>query len=259
MSVALLAAYLGEVERGLSALPRRRRQELIRELEANLLDEAESLGLASEEAVDAVLREKEAPSDIAKELVATESENARHRRRTKLMAGAAIGLATGGYLFILGLYLNRDWRMSLFIGLALGLAVGVGMFWARSRWQRMPPVARVALAMALGTLLATPMGFAVDKVFHWAWLSYGTFAGYLMERFQSRRGPLGWIGDNLGFTALLFATVTVQQGHWFLEPGDWLTVVRSILFNFVLQASVWGGLHLHRLLDGHWLLKPNRA
>jgi hypothetical protein len=31
-----------------------------------------------------------------------------------------------------------------------------------------------------------------------------------------------------------------------------------MLFNFVLQAGVWSGLHLHRLLDGQWLLKPNR-
>ena len=253
---ALLAAYLGEVERGLAALPRRRRLELIRELEASLLDEAESLGLASEEAIGAVLQEKEPPAEIAKELVATESENARHRRRTKLMAGSAIGLATGGYLFFLGLWLNRDWRMSLSIGLALGLAVGVGMFWARTRWQRMRPPVRVLLAMALGTLLATPMCFTIPGESHWAWLSYGTFAGYLVERFQSKRGTLGWVGDNLGFTAVLFAVVTVQLGHWFVE--DWLTVIRSILFNFVLQASVWGGLHLHRLLDGHWLLKPNR-
>lgn len=257
--MALLAAYLGEVERGLSALPRRRRVELIRELEASLLDEAESLGLASEEAMGAVLREKEAPAEIARELVATESENARHRRRTKLMAGAAIGLATGGYLFILGLYLDRPWRMSLSIGLAMGLAVGMGMFWARSRWQRMPAGVRILLAMALGTLLATPMCFTVPGESHWAWLSYGTFAGYLVERFQSGPRPLlGWVGDNLAFTGLLFALVTVQMGHWFLEPGDWMTVVRSILFNFVLQASVWGGLHLHRVLDGHWLLKPNR-
>ena len=256
----MLAVYLGEVERGLSALPRRRRVELLRELEANLLDEAESLGLANDEAVGAVLREKESPAEIARELVATESENARHRRHTKLLAGAAIGFATGGYLFILGLCLNRPWQMSLSIGLALGLAVGVGIFWIRSRWQRMPLGVRFLLAMALGTMLATPMGYAMGgKTFLWTWLSYGTFAGYLVERFQSGRRPLGWAMDNLVFTALLFSLTTVQQGHWFLEWRDWQLVMRSVLFNFVLQAGVWGGLHLHRLLDGHWLLKPNRV
>ena len=257
--MAQLAAYLDEVDRGLSVLPRRRRLELIRELEASLLDEAESLGLASEEAMGAVLDEKEPPAEIARELVVTESENTRHRRRTKLLAGAAIGLATGGYLFILGLYLDRPWRMSLSIGLALGLTVGVGMFWARSRWQRMPAAVRIVLAMMLGTLLATPLCFTVPGESHWTWLSYGTFAGYLVERFQTGPRPLlGWIGDNLAFTALLFSIVTIQLGHWLLAPGDWLTIVRSILFNFVLQASIWGGLHLHRVLDGHWLLKPNR-
>lgn len=256
--MALLAGYLEQVERGLSALPRRRRRELVRELEASLLDEAESLGLASEEAMAAVLSEKEAPEDIAHALVSAEADNARHRRHTKLMAGMAVGLATGGYLFILGFYLRRPWQMSLSIGLALGLAVGVGIFWLRSHWQRLHPALRVLLAMGMGTMLATPMGFAVGHTFHWTWLSYGTFAGYLVERFQSGRSLRGWAGDNLGFTALLFALVTVQQGHWFLEWSDWQFVLRSMLFNFVLQAGVWGGLHLHRLLDGHWLLNPKR-
>lgn len=254
-----MAAYLDEVARGLSALPRRRRRELLRELEANLLEEAESLGLASESAVAAVLDRKESPADIARELVATEADNSRHRRHTKLLAGGAIGLATGGYLFILGLYLDRPWRMSLSIGLALGLAVGVGIFWTRSRWQRMHPGFRHLLAMALGTLLATPMGFAAGHTFHWTWLSYGTFAGYLVERFQSGRTPLGWITDNLAFTGLLFSLVTVQQHQWVLDWDSWQVVLRSMLFNFVLQSGVWGGLHLHRLLDGHWLLKPNRV
>lgn len=257
--MALMAAYLVEVESGLSALPGRRRRELIRELEANLLEEAESLGLASEEAVAEVLRYKESPADIARELVAAEADNSRHRRHTKLMAGSAIGLATGGYLFFLGLYLDRPWRMSLSVGLALGLAVGVGIFWTRSRWQRLHPGLRYFIAMGLATLLATPMGFAVGHTFHWTWLSYGTFAGYLVERFQSRRRPLEWVMDNLIFTTLLFTLVTLQQRHWLLDWDAWDIVLRSMLFNFVLQAGVWGGLHLHRLLDGHWLLKPTRA
>lgn len=257
--MALMAAYLEEVERGLSALPRRRRRELIRELEANMIEEAETLGLASETAVAAVLKDKEAPADIARELVAAETENSRHRRHTKLLAGMAIGLATGGYLFILGLYLDRPWRMSLTIGLALGLAVGVGIFWVRAHWQRMHPAFRVLMAMALGTLLATPMGFVAGHTFNWSWLSYGTFAGYLVERFQSGRRPLGWVMDNLAFTALLFTLVTIQQRQSVLDWSSWQLVMRSMLFNFVLQAGVWGGLHLHRLLDGHWLLKPNRV
>lgn len=254
-----MAGYLAEVERGLSALPRRRRRELIRELEANLLDEAESVGLANEEAVAAVLACKEAPSDIACELLAAEADNSRHRRQTKLVAGGAVGLATGGYLSVLGLVLNRPWRISLLIGLAMGLAVGVGIFWTRVRWQRLNPVSRYLLAMLLGTLLATPMGFVVGKTFLWTWLSYGTFAGYLLERFQSHRKPLDWILDNLAFTAFLFALTTIWNKSWFLEWSDWDFVLRAMLFNFVIQAGVWGGLHLHRLLDGHWLLKPNRV
>ncbi len=254
-----MAGYLAEVECGLSALPRRRRRELIRELEANLLDEAESAGLVSEEAMATVLMGKEAPADIARELMAAEADNSRHRRHTKLVAGGAIGLATGGYLSVLGLLLNRPWRISILIGLAMGLAVGVGIFWTRARWQRLNPVSRYLLAMLLGTLLATPMGFVLGKSFLWTWLSYGTFAGYLLERFQSNRKPLDWILDNLGFTALLFALTTVWHKSWFLEWSDWQFVLRAMLFNFVIQTGVWGGLHLHRLLDGHWLLKPNRA
>ncbi len=254
-----MAGYLAEVERGLSALPRRRRRELIRELEANLLDEAESAGLVSEEVMASILAGKEAPADIARELLAAESENSRHRRHTKLLAGGAVGFATGGYLSILGLILNRPWRISLLIGLAMGLAVGVGIFWTRARWQRMNPVTRYLLAMLLGTLLATPMGFVVGKTFLWTWLSYGTFAGYLVERFQSKRGMWAWVEDNLGFTAILFAISTIWLKGWFLEWSDWQFVLRAMLFNFVIQVGVWGGLHLHRMLDGHWLLKPNRA
>ncbi len=254
-----MAAYLAEVERGLSALPRRRRRELIRELEANLLDEAESAGLVSEEAMATVLAAKEPPSDIARELLAAEADNSRHRRHTKLVAGGAVGLATGGYLLILGLLLNRPWRFSLSFGLAMGLAVGVGIFWSRSRWQRFNPLSRYLLAMGLGTLLAIPLGFILGKSFLWTWLSYGTFAGYLLERFQSHRRAWAWFQDNLIFTAILFALSTIWFKSWFLEWSDWQFVLRSMLFNFVIQTGVWGGLHLHRLLDGHWLLKPTRA
>lgn len=254
-----MAAYLAEVERGLSALPRRRRRELVRELEANLLDEAESAGLSQEEAMAVVLEGKEAPADIARELLEAEADNSRHRRQTKLLAGGAVGLATGGYLSIVSLLLHRPWRVSILIGLAMGLAVGVGIFWTRARWQRMNPISRYLLAMLLGTLLATPMGFVIGKTFLWTWLSYGTFAGYLLERFQSPRKALAWIEDNLAFTAVLFALSTIWYKSWFLEWSDWQFVLRAMLFNLVIQVGVWGGLRLHRLLDGHWLLKPTRA
>jgi len=255
----MMAAYLSEVERGLASLPRRRRRELIRELEASLLDEAESAGLVSEEAMAAVLDGKESPAEIARELVAAEADTSRHRRQTKLLAGGAVGLATGGYLLILGMLLNRPWRFSLSFGLAMGLAVGVGIFWSRSRWQRFNPLTRYLLAMGLGTLLAIPLGFVLGKFFLWTWLSYGTFAGYLVERFQSKRRVLAWVEDNILFTAILFALSTIWFKSWFLEWSDWQFVLRAMLFNFVIQVGVWGGLHLHRMLDGHWLLKPNRA
>lgn len=251
----LLTAYLADVEEGLRGLPRRRRKELLRELEASLLDEAESAGLASEEAMASLLAEKEPPRELAETLARTEDEGFSHRRGTKLLAGGFLALATGGYLF----FLHRPMAMVMGVSACVGLAIGVGVFWGRRRWQRLHPAFRVLSAMLLGTVLALPLAFAVEGgSFESARLLYGAFVGYLAERLSGRsRSPLGWALDNVVFTALLFY---VYVGLMKQQDGlGWMLVLRVMRFNFVLQFGVWAALRLQHLLDGRWVLSPNRV
>src|SRR5664279_4724012 len=94
-----LEAHLAQVGSGLKGLTRRRRQTLLRELEAHMLDEAEARGIASEAAMVAMLAEKEHPSLLAEELAIGEGQDANHRGGTALAAGMIIGLATGCLLY----------------------------------------------------------------------------------------------------------------------------------------------------------------
>ena len=98
----LLSAYLAEVERGLQGLTAGRRRLVLRELEAHLLDEAEARGLLTEEDMRALLMEKEPPERLAQEIAQGEDGDAAHRSESALVAGALIGLATGGYLWFQG-------------------------------------------------------------------------------------------------------------------------------------------------------------
>jgi hypothetical protein len=253
MSVAL-ASYLAEVEQGLLRLPRRRRKELVREIEMNLLDEAESLGLYSDEAMEKLLQEKEAPRELARTLYDTDDEGSKHRSTTKLLAGALLSFAAGGYLFFLG----RPWLIALMVGLSTGFAVGMGLFWSRRRWQLQRPIYRILIAMALGTLLAVPLCFASSKGFEAGRLAYGAFLGYLAERLSEPRRPWGWFMDNALFTVFIHVLVFVVLKHGELSWATWERVPKAMLFNLVLQLGVWGALKLQRLLDGRWILEPTR-
>jgi hypothetical protein len=248
-----LDAYLAEVESGLKGLPRGRRRLLIRELAAHLNDELEARSLSGDEGLRALLADKEDPEVLARSLAETEDEGFVHRSGTKLLAGGLLALATGGYLFSLG----RPWYLALTIGTATGMAVGVGIFWARRRWQRLHPALRVASAILLGTLLAIPLGFTVpDVAFAPGRLAYGAFTGYLAERLLRRRSPWAWILDNVGFTICIWFISVVITHQQTLTRADWHLVPKSMLFTFVLQAGVWGALRLHQLLDERWLLNP---
>ena len=249
----LLEAYLAEVESGLRGLPRGRRRTMIRELSAHLLDEMEARGLSGEEGLRAVLADKEDPVTLARFLAEGDDEGFLHRSGTKLMAGALLALATGGYLFLLG----RPWYLALSIGLATGMAVGAGIFWVRRRWQRLHPALRVASAILLGTILAVPLGFtAFPLAFAPGRLAYGAFTGYLAERLRRRRSPWAWALDNVGFTICIWFISVVVTKQQTLGWANWDQVPKSMLFTFVLQAGVWAALRLHQLLDERWVFNP---
>ena len=81
-----LEAYLAQVDSGLKGLSRRRRLNLVRELRAHLLDEAEARGIETSAPMSALLSEKEHPSLLAEEIAAGEGQDANHRGGTALAA-----------------------------------------------------------------------------------------------------------------------------------------------------------------------------
>jgi Zn-dependent membrane protease YugP len=251
-----LASYLAEVEAGLRTAPTRNRRRILRELESHLLDEAEARGLASEAEIRAMLRDKEHPRELAREILASEDEGFRHRSGTKLLAGAVIGAATGGYMFIV---LRHQPVIALAYGLAQGLLVAGGLFWLRRYWQLLPPGLRLLTATLFGTVLALPLGFtSASNVFAWTRLLYGGFTGFLAERLlrerrhSAVREAFTWLLENLAFTVLLYlvAVPLLKRIPW----PDAEHFVRAMSFNLILQLGVWAALRLHRLLDERWVL-----
>lgn len=255
MSLAL-ASYLAEVEAGLRTAPTGNRRRILRELESHLLDEAEARGLEGEAGFRALLREKEHPRDLAREILAVADAGFRHRSGTKLLAGAVLGATTGGYMFVV---LRHQPVIALAYGLAQGLLVAGGLFWLRRTWQLLPPGARLLTATLFGTLFALPLGFtAASNDFAWTRLLYGGFTGFLAERLmRERKGSplreaLWWALENLAFTAILYGVSTglLERAPW----PDAARFFRAMSFNLILQLGVWAALRLHRLLDERWVL-----
>lgn len=241
-----LAAYLAEVERGLHGLPAGRRRLVLRELEAHLLDESEARGVAGEEDMRSLLAEKEPPELLAREIAQGEDGDAAHRSESALVAGALIGLATGGYLGFQG---GWPWYLGLAFGVAHGLAVGTGIFLARRRWARLGPQLRLLLAVLFGALMAIPLGFTSYRGFIVSRLYYGAFTGYLVERHATPRPAWQAVVEVLGFSVLDFTLeVLVFQR---IRHYSW---TYELTFNFILALAVLGALALRRALSSRWVL-----
>lgn len=243
----VLDAYLAELERGMKGVPSRRRRMILREIETSLLDEAEARGLEDERAVRALLQEKEPPEVLAREFLATDGEEASHRGGSALLAGALIGLATGGHLWID----HFRWYICLSFGLAHGLAVGAGFFWLRRHWQKLGPVLRVATAMVMATILAIPLGFTSRFGFVPTRLLYGTYTGFLLERHADLRRPWWLLLESLLFTGLMFfAEMVVFQR---IRVFRWSALFGELSFNLTLGLGVIAALWLRRMLSERWL------
>jgi hypothetical protein len=243
-----LGSYLAEVERGLQGLPAGRRRLFLRELESHLLDEAEARGVADDADMASLLAEKETPFALASQLSSSEDVDSVHRSGSSLLAGALIGLATGGYLWLQG---SWPWHLSLAFGTAHGLAVGTGIFLVRPRWQRLGPQGRLLASVLFGSLLAIPLGFTSTRGFQISRLFYGAFTGYMLERHSQARAPWQPILETVAFTVtdFLFYTFVFQHRH----PFAWTL---ELSFNFTLVLAVLAALHIKRMLSGRWLLEP---
>jgi len=239
-----LTAYLDEVGHGLSGLGSSRRRLVIRELEGHLLDEAEARGIVDEAGMRALIAEKEAPELLAREISSGESGDTTHRSETALLAGALLGLATGGYLWLQG---EWPWYYALVFGTAHGFAVGTGIFLARSRWQRFGTGLRLLLSISFGALLAIPLGFTGHR-FLYSRLMYGAFTGYLVERHSEGRPAWQPILETFVFTMLDFLQFHICHPKW---SYDW---VLEMAFNFTLTLAVLVALNLRRVLAGRWIL-----
>jgi len=240
-----LAGYLEEVARGLTGLGSNRRRLLLRELEGHLLDEAEAREINDEAGMRALLAEKESAATLAKEIASGESGDTTHRSETSLLAGALLGLATGGYLWLQG---EWTWYFALVFGTAHGFAVGTGIFLVRSRWQRYGTGLRLFLSVFFGALLAIPLGLTGRHSFLYSRLMYGAFTGYLVERHSEGRPAWQPILETLGFTVLDFLQVSLFHPRW---RYNW---TMEMAFNFTLTLAVLVALNLRRVLAGRWVL-----
>lgn len=240
-----LASYLAEVERGLRGLSGGRRRLLLRELEGHLLDEAEARGLDDEAGMRSLLAEKEAPELLAKEIAQGEDGDASHRSETALMAGAVLGLATGGYLWLQG---NWPWYLSTAFGTALGLAVGTGMFLVRPRWQRLGPHFRLLFSILFGTLLAIPLGFTSRHGFVVSRLLYGAFTGYLVERHSQSRPAWQPVVETLAITVVDFVVEVLLLQR--MRRYNW---TYELSFYFTLTLAILIVVQLRRALSGRWV------
>jgi hypothetical protein len=242
-----LDSFLAELERGMQGVPAHRRRMVLREIEANLMDEAESRGLDDEKGFHALLEEKEPPEVLAQHFFQTDGEEASHRGGSALLAGALIGLATGGHLW----FDHWRWYICLSFGLAHGLAVGAGFFWLRRHWQKLGPALRVVTAMVMATILAIPLGFTSHHGFVPTRLLYGTYTGYLLERHSSLKRPWWLLLESALFTGIMFFAemVIFHRVHTF----RWSALFGELSFNLTLGLGVLGALWLKRLLSERWV------
>ncbi|MBL0311432.1 MAG: hypothetical protein IPP78_01700 [Holophagaceae bacterium] len=249
-----LAAYLSEVERGLQAMPVRRRRLVLRELEAHLFDEAEALGITDEGAMSRLLDTKESPQELASELSDGDVKNLSHRHVTSLLAGALIGAFTGAHLFAQGWI----WYISVAFGLAHGLAVGAGFFWVRRHWQRLGDGWRLVMAISFTALLSIPLGFTSTRGFVLSRTFYGAYTGFLLERHAQKRPIWQWALETLAFTAFVFfmEVIVMQRVHFHWNNRGFFMVLGELSFNLAIQLGVIAALRLQRMLAGRWVLRP---
>ncbi|MDE3244561.1 MAG: hypothetical protein KGN80_00625 [Acidobacteriota bacterium] len=249
-----MAAYLSKVERGLQAMPPRRRRLVLRELEAHLMDEAEALGITEDGPMSRLLDAKESPLELALQLSEGDGKDLSHRHVTSLLAGALIGSITGGHLFAQGWL----WYISLAFGVVHGLAVGAGFFWVRRHWQRLGDGWRLAMAIGFTALLSIPLGFTSTRGFVVTRTFYGAYTGFLLERHAQKRPIWQWALETVAFTAFIFVmeVVVFQRVHFHWNNRGLFMILGELSFNLALQLGVVAALGLQRLLAERWVLRP---
>lgn len=243
-----LRAYLRSVDRELTGVEPVRRARLLRELEAELLSELDTLS-GDSGPIKAILARREDPAELGRALAQTEAETL--RVRLVVATGGALAMTLGA-----GLYFTFKevipWRVALIFGLTQGGAVGFVLLSLRHLWQGKGPALRRLWAVLLGVLGALPWSLLFGARFHPEIVPYGAYLGWLSERHADGVGPAGWVLDNLAFTLLM----TLQDRLFHPEqPGGWPDFLSLVLFHACLQAGVAGAMAWRRHIRGSWVLR----
>ncbi len=243
-----LNAYLRDVERELARVEPLRRQRLIREVEAELLSELDTLS-GDPEPIRALLARREDPRSLGQALAGMEAETL--RLRLVIATGGALAMTFGA-----GIYFTfKDvipWRVALIFGLTQGGAVGFILLSLRHLWMGRDQTVRRACGVVVGALGALPWSLLFGTRFHPEIVPYGAYLGWLSERYADGVGPWGWLVDNLAFTALIAAQ------DRFLHPGafeGWQDVFGLVIFHACLQAGTALAMAWRRHLRGSWVLQ----
>jgi len=203
--------YLVRCRRALWGISATRREEILRELRADLLDEADCAQLPD------LLARRDPPERLARALRAEVYRGHLHRILLALIPAAAVFawiLLAQSQIHYDPEFTSRTTVIAIQAGGALGLILA--QFLVRRLWARQGEPMRL--------LLGTSFAFLIGLLIHQAawgsfWLTDGlpwAYIGFAMERMVARRHWGIALVDALGFAALV---TLLHWAYWFLpEP-----------------------------------------
>ncbi len=239
--------YLRQVERELSHLEPPRRTQVMRELEAQLLDELETCGGQSALLAQR-LAQREDPKALGRSLARSHAATFRMLFESSLAGALVMSVGAGLYFFVKGI---TSWRVALIFGLAQGGGVAFPLLWFRGHWQGWRPVARHLTALSVGAMAALPWATLFGRRAHWEMIPYGAYLGWLTERVEGGLPWWGWVQDNLIFTLMM------TLWDWILYPVEHQSlseVLGLVIFHGCLQGGAAGAMALRRRMRDHWVL-----
>lgn len=205
--------------RALWGISRTRREEILREVRADLLDEAEFASAEAESVpLPDLLARRDPPESLARALRAEVYRGHLHRILLALIPGAAVFawiLLAQSQVRVDPDFADRSTVLAIQAGGALGLILA--QFLVRGLWARQGEPMRLLLGTSFGFLLGLLIHQAAWGYF---WLTDGlpwAYIGFAVERMVARRHWGIALVDALGFAALV---TLVHWAYWLLpEPA----------------------------------------
>ncbi len=242
-----VSTYLRQVERELTHLEPPRRTQVMRELEAQLLDELDTCGGQST-VLSERLAKREDPRSVGRALARSHAATPRALLESALGGALVMSVGAGLYFVLKGI---TTWRIALIFGLTQGGGVALPLLWFRSHWQGWSAAGRHLMAMTVGAAAALPWATLFGRRAHWEMIPYGAFLGWLTERVEGGLPWWGWVQDNLTFTLLM------AIWDWALNPQEHQSasdLLGLVLFHASLQAGAAGAMAVRRRMRDQWVL-----